>query len=123
MVDLNAVDSSKKRVEYDSKIKTSVRNMRIREDTAHYLLHLDDDAAYYGIFNNKKREFLTGRPANAQHARRPGGVRAEAVGLRGRGLRARVERGAGLPADAAVRVGGQPEGQQRARGGAADGDG
>ena len=50
MVDLNAVDSSKKRVEYDSKIKTSVRNMRIREDTAHYLLHLDDDAAYYGPF-------------------------------------------------------------------------
>ncbi|CBK21304.2 uncharacterized protein [Blastocystis hominis] len=24
--------------------------MRIREDTAHYLLHLDDDAAYYGPF-------------------------------------------------------------------------
>ena len=47
IADLNAVDSSKKRVEYDSKIKTSVRDMRIREDTAHYLLNLDDDSAYY----------------------------------------------------------------------------
>lgn len=62
MVDLNAVDSSKKRVEYDSKIKTSVRNMRIREDTAHYLLHLDDDAVYYGIFYNKKRDFSLADP-------------------------------------------------------------
>lgn len=121
MVDLNAVDSSKKRVEYDSKIKTSVRNMRIREDTAHYLLHLDDDSAYYGASLPPIR--LTRRPADAQHARRPGRVRAEAVGLRGGELRPRVERGGELPEDAAVRVGGEPEGQQRARGGAAHRDG
>ena len=45
LVDMNAVDSSKKRVEYDKRIKTSARDMRIREDIAYYLKNLDDDSA------------------------------------------------------------------------------
>ncbi|KAK8816236.1 hypothetical protein WA556_001181, partial [Blastocystis sp. ATCC 50177/Nand II] len=44
-IDLNKVDSSKKRVEYDKRIKTSVRDMRIREDTAYYLKDLNNVAA------------------------------------------------------------------------------
>ncbi|KAK8790095.1 hypothetical protein WA588_000263, partial [Blastocystis sp. NMH] len=44
LVDMNAVDSSKKRVEYDKRIKTSARDMRIREDIAYYLKNLDDDS-------------------------------------------------------------------------------
>lgn len=44
LIDMNAVDSSKKRVEYDKRIKTSARDMRIREDIAYYLKNLDDDS-------------------------------------------------------------------------------
>ena len=44
LVDMNAVDSSKKRVEYDKRIKTSARDMRIREDIAYYLKNLDDNS-------------------------------------------------------------------------------
>ena len=46
---MNAVDSSKKRVEYDKRIKTSVRDMRIREDTAYYLKDLKNEAADAGL--------------------------------------------------------------------------
>ena len=48
VVDLNAIDTSKKNIEYDQKSKQVVRDMRIREDIAHYLLNLDDDN--YGSF-------------------------------------------------------------------------
>lgn len=48
VADLNAVDTSKKNIEYDQKSKQVVRDMRIREDIAHYLLNLDDDN--YGLF-------------------------------------------------------------------------
>ena len=43
------MDSSKKRVEYDKRIKTSVRDMRIREDTAYYLKDLNNVAAEDGF--------------------------------------------------------------------------
>lgn len=52
MADLNAEDTSKKNIEYDSKSKQVVRDMRIREDIAHYLLNLDDES--YG----KSLQFL-----------------------------------------------------------------
>ena len=44
LVDMNAVDSNNKRVEYDKKIVTSSRDMRIREDIAYYLRDLDDES-------------------------------------------------------------------------------
>lgn len=47
VADLNAQDTSKKNIQYDTKSKQVVRDMRIREDIAHYLLNLDDDN--YGI--------------------------------------------------------------------------
>lgn len=43
VADLNAQDTSKKNIEYDQKSKQVVRDMRIREDIAHYLRNLDDD--------------------------------------------------------------------------------
>ena len=46
------MDSSKKRVEYDKRIKTSVRDMRIREDTAYYLKDLNNVAADDGFLSS-----------------------------------------------------------------------
>ena len=118
---MNAVDSSKKRVEYDSKIKTSVRDMRIREDTAHYLLNLDDDSAYYGT------AFIpsVNRPSDAKHARKSlpeVGEEPERGSLRRRELRSGLGRGERLPEDADLRLGSEHEGEQRPHGGSADSD-
>ena len=118
---MNAVDSSKKRVEYDSKIKTSVRDMRIREDTAHYLLNLDDDSAYYGMTFSPPMN----RPSDTKHARKSlpeVGEEPERGSLRRRELRSGLRRGERLPENADLRLGGEHEGEQRPHGGPANSD-
>ena len=40
----------------DPKIKTNTRNLRIREDTAKYLLNLNEDSAYYDGKTHSMRE-------------------------------------------------------------------
>ena len=41
---------------HDPKIKTNTRNLRIREDTAKYLLNLNEDSAYYDGKSHSMRE-------------------------------------------------------------------
>jgi pre-mRNA-processing factor SLU7 len=41
---------------YDDKTKTCIRNLRIREDTAKYLLNLDVKSAYYDPKSRSMRE-------------------------------------------------------------------
>ena len=41
---------------FDSKTRTTVRNLRIREDTAKYLYNLDPNSAYYDPKTRSMRE-------------------------------------------------------------------
>ncbi|KAF1740414.1 hypothetical protein MXB_3468, partial [Myxobolus squamalis] len=51
-----ADSSSMPGTKYDSKQRTTVRNLRIREDTAKYLYNLDENSAFYDPKSRSMRE-------------------------------------------------------------------
>jgi pre-mRNA-processing factor SLU7 len=57
---------------FDSKTRTTVRNLRIREDTAKYLFNLDIDSAYYDPKTRSMRENPFKSSAGADAAKYPG---------------------------------------------------
>ena len=57
---------------FDSKTRTTVRNLRIREDTAKYLHNLDIDSAYYDPKTRSMRENPCTSSSSADAAKYPG---------------------------------------------------
>lgn len=57
---------------FDSKTRTTVRNLRIREDTAKYLFNLDLNSAYYDPKTRSMRENPYKSNAGADAAKYPG---------------------------------------------------
>ncbi len=58
-IDAEFIDVGKTAAEmatFDPKIKTSTRDLRIREDKAKYLLNLDPDSAYFDPKSRAMRE-------------------------------------------------------------------
>lgn len=50
----------------DPKIKTNIRNLRIREDIAKYLINLDENSAYYDAKTHSMRENPTADAGDTQ---------------------------------------------------------